>query len=643
MTFSLLAILELERDPLRLDQLKDQFLSWIQGAGGFAGVGLIFLIVASFRKSDSSMAGDRTRSRLLPWVILCASLAIVAYVAAGVLYGMDPPQYIEKAPNAGAPPPPPISNIQIWRERMMALGGALSIIGIALPFLADLLRVRLGRVWALAKLSFKEAVRRRVLWVFLAFLLVFLFPPKWFKSGKPENDVRDAVAVIEFANFAIMMMAFSLLAAFSIPNDLRLQTMHTIVTKPVERFEIVLGRFLGYAGLATIVLFGLRLIAVLLIVASHPSEEAQFESFQAREPVYGELEFFSKRGDFRGDDVGREWTYRKYIGGGPNSPQRANFKFNDIPAKFANDPFVPVEFSFDIFRTHKGEEGKGVQASLFFSTADWDGSPAKQAAYVEELRKLNLNPNRNLAPDDPNWAKWSQVAEKFGYYEFRGKEIANFHTFRVLVPGGLFKHALETSPTNPKVPRLLVSVKCESRSQFLGVAKWDVYLLAGEHSFIWNFVKGGMGLWLMLCLAIGIAVTCSTCLSGVVSWLATAFIIGAGFFREFIAELAEGRAVGGGPMESFIKLVGNQNLISDLPQSPGKTIATIGDKFFEWVFQRVLNLVPDVERFDWSNHVAEGFNIPGTEIGLTVLVLFAYLLPWAVLAYYLMKSREVAN
>jgi hypothetical protein len=30
-------------------------------------------------------------------------------------------------------------------------------------------------------------------------------------------------------------------------------------------------------------------------------------------------------------------------------------------------------------------------------------------------------------------------------------------------------------------------------------------------------------------------------------------------------------------------------------------------------------------------------------MALTALMLVGYLLPWAVLAYYLMKSREVAN
>jgi len=125
--------------------------------------------------------------------------------------------------------------------------------------------------------------------------------------------------------------------------------------------------------------------------------------------------------------------------------------------------------------------------------------------------------------------------------------------------------------------------------------------------------------------------------------LTAAFIIGAGFFREFIGELADGRTVGGGPFESLIRVGGNMTLIGDLPDTPVKSLVESLDKVSAWLFSYVLNLLPDVERFDWSNYVAEGFNIPVGELAVTGLSLFAYLLPWAVLAYYLMKSKEVAN
>jgi len=79
--------------------------------------------------------------------------------------------------------------------------------------------------------------------VFLAFLLLFLFPTKWFVDVKREDEIRQTVAMVDLAKTVIMLLSFGLLAAFSIPTDLRNQTIHTVVTKPVQRFEIVLGRF----------------------------------------------------------------------------------------------------------------------------------------------------------------------------------------------------------------------------------------------------------------------------------------------------------------------------------------------------------------------------------------------------------------
>ena len=40
--------------------------------------------------------------------------------------------------------------------------------------------------------------------------------------------------------------------------------------------------------------------------------------------------------------------------------------------------------------------------------------------------------------------------------------------------------------------------------------------------------------------------------------------------------------------------------------------------------------------------MSEGFNVNTEYLVVNLLVTFGYLLPWAVLAYYLMKSREVA-
>ena len=57
----------------------------------------------------------------------------------------------------------------------------------------------------------------------------------------------------------------------------------------------------------------------------------------------------------------------------------------------------------------------------------------------------------------------------------------------------------------------------------------------------------------------------------------------------------------------------------------------------------LLDVIPDVDRLNWSSYVAQGFNIDSADLVLSTLLVIGYLLPWAVLAHYLMKSREIAS
>ena len=58
---------------------------------------------------------------------------------------------------------------------------------------------------------------------------------------------------------------------------------------------------------------------------------------------------------------------------------------------------------------------------------------------------------------------------------------------------------------------------------------------------------------------------------------------------------------------------------------------------------RVFDVIPDVDRFDLTLFVSEGFDISFRQLLVTLILLIGYLLPWAVLAYYLLKWREIAS
>lgn len=629
------AVLVLEREPLAVDDLPAKFQSWVQDVGGFAVLGLALGLLAWWTRR--SLPPVVRRQRPLAFRILFLIGCIGAGAAYAVLGAMLLPDWLASlaAPDG--------KNPASWfatpaRQFLLTAGGACAILAAALPFLVDLARLRIRRVGALAILSFREAVRRKVYLVFCTLLLVLLFLD-WFVPHKPENQLRAYVQVIYWVMTPMLLATAALLAAFSIPGDVRHQTIQTIVTKPVERFEIVLGRFLGYTWLMSLTLAIMVFVSWLYVwaVGVHPDAEA--ESYRARVPLYGELQFHGAKGRFQGELVGREWEYRRYIAGGPSSPQRAIWYFRELPSRLAERPFVPCEFAFDVFRTNKGVENKGVFCTFIFQTRNW--SPEAHADYEREREQAR---GRSPGGDDETDHR---LAKKYGYFEYRSKEIADFHSFRIDVPVGLFENAAQGSESQPsrreKAPAFAVILKCESPSQFVGVAKRDLYLVDAEGYFGLNFFKGAAGLWCRLCLVIGLAVACGTYLSGVISLISTLFLCLLGLITPFVVSVATGTNEGGGPAEAFYRLVNNQNVVTPLDQTPVVAIASKSDDAFRWFLRRFLNIVPDMDFYDLSGYVAEGFDISLLDMGLHLLMLFGYLLPWAVLAYYLMKSREIAS
>jgi hypothetical protein len=640
--FALLAIGEpFARDMFRIMQRNLSF-----GLGG----------VKRFGQSLKTYAADL----LTPNRVIALVAALIGYlVLGGILFLIGVPHLTD-----------------IWTGVLMvAVGVFLGALFLLMLFEAE------GPVWAIAKLSFKEAVRSQVLWIFLLITLPFLFPLQWLGLAniKPSDELRSVTSFVTIVLGLLTLIPAALIAAFGIPNDIKNLNIYTVVSKPVLRFEIVLGRFVGYVALMTLILAALTGVSLVLVINSGMSEKARAETYTARVPYRGKMEFKSIVGsertekvEFAGTNVGREFDYRKYIAGHRDSPQRAIWHFYDLPSgmKTAKDDRVRVEFTFDVFKLTKGEQNRGVLVKFQVVThntplrqphkgvAEWkwvEEGGERQLAYnaqIAEYQKKGADPT-NLAtarPGRPGWEAANELTEKYGYYEIAGKEVFDYQVMSVDIPAGLIRNALATPDDKmPKdaagkpLPRLSIYVKCESEGQLLGAAEPDLYLLQDEMPYSVNFLKGSVGLWCRLCIVIGLAVAMSTYLSGVLSLLATGFIFVLGFFTDHIRDVAENRNVSGGPFQSMSQLVKAEQPTAQLAEgSSSVKVILFGDKVMAWVVRRVMNMIPDVDAFSWGSFVAEGFNVNTEYLVVNILVTFGYLLPWAIFAYYLMKSREVA-
>ncbi|MEX2092480.1 MAG: hypothetical protein WD971_07370 [Pirellulales bacterium] len=535
------------------------------------------------------------------------------------------------------------------------------------------------RVWTLARLAIKESFRGRVIVALVVFFLILLFAGWFLKTDYPQPAKLLFSFVLTATTYLILLIAL-LLSTFSLPNDFKTKTIYTVVTKPVRAGDIVLGRILGFTIVGTILLAIMSFFGYLFVVRTlyhtHEVDVARLEEvvdsdgkivgkvgrttlndyhrhevdvdsegngkalstnehehkvtntgtpeqpkyvvsgpegfLRARVPQYGRLRFLDRRGAPapRGISVGSEWTYRSFIEGG--SAAAAVWTLDGINESVLRTDeegkkYLPLELIVRVFRTYKGEIEQGIQGSI-------------------RLRN----------PDNPDVKSNEDI--------FTAKD-ASINTFDV--PVKLYNGQKEIDLLKDLVTkdgRLEVVVQCLDSAQYYGFAQPDLYLRLPDASPLWNYVKAQLGIWVQMVLVISIGVTCSTLLNGPVAVLFTVSFILLGFFKEFFVNVATGKQVGGGPIESLVRLVTQKNQTTGL-EGGGFSVQLM--QWIDWVLKQAMlslaQVLPDFRSFSTVDYVAYGFNIPTNQIAQDLAVTAAYVVGLFVIGYFCLRTREVAK
>jgi ABC-type transport system involved in multi-copper enzyme maturation permease subunit len=125
----------------------------------------------------------------------------------------------------------------------------------------------LGRIGVVVRLTLREARRRRLLWLGLALGLLFvaLFALGFYYAladftegagGRPALRVQAfagglTTAGLYVVSFLVVMVA-ALTAVGTISTEIDTGTIHALAAKPIRRWEIVLGKWLGHALMVTL-------------------------------------------------------------------------------------------------------------------------------------------------------------------------------------------------------------------------------------------------------------------------------------------------------------------------------------------------------------------------------------------------------
>jgi len=545
--------------------------------------------------------------------------------------------------------------------------------------LVELARTSPRRVWALARLAVKESFRRRVVVALVIFLLILLFASWFLKTGYQEPGKLYLSFVLTATTYLVLLIAL-LVSAFSLPAEFSSKTIYTVVTKPVRAGDIVLGRILGFTIVGTVLLAVMAVCSYVFVVRSldhtHEIDIASLENIvdadgtvvgkkgrttleqyhrheveleadgrgeassthghthevtpversgrteyrlsgpegflRARVPKYGRLRFLDRKGVevARGISVGNEWTYRSFIDGGTSAA--AIWTFDGVNKSMLKEEpdgsnILPLELIVRVFRTYKGNIEQGIEGSI-------------------QLRN----------PDDPEI--------KSNEDPFIAKD-ASINVFKI--PTKLFD--VDQKPIDlfgdlvTEDGRLEVIVQCLDPAQYYGFAQPDCYIRLPDGSPLWNFCKCQVGIWIQMVLVIAIGVTCSTFVNGPVAMMFTLAFITLGFFKAFFLKVALGEQVGGGPVESLVRIVTQKNMVIQLEESFGTQLMKALDVLMQFVMWCFAQLLPDFRSFSTVDFVAYGFNIPGDLLAQNLTVGLGFLLVLFVIGYFFLRTREVAK
>ncbi len=145
-------------------------------------------------------------------------------------------------------------------------------------------------IWAIARTTFGDAMRKKVLQIFLVVTIGLIILSLSFSQTLQFSSRQGSSSdLMMLKSFGLGLMALAglfislVLGVSLIPQEIERRTIYTILAKPVKRYEFIIGKFLGAVlTLAlTIGLMGIVFIAVVMIKAAGAEQSVVSSTVEA--------------------------------------------------------------------------------------------------------------------------------------------------------------------------------------------------------------------------------------------------------------------------------------------------------------------------------------------------------------------------
>lgn len=134
-------------------------------------------------------------------------------------------------------------------------------------------------IWTIAALTVKEAIRDKILYLLFSFAALLILSSVLMGKltvGDDAKIIKDVgMAAIHF--FGIMIGIF--IGVGLIFRDMEKRTIYLILSKPVERHEFLIGKFLGLALTLLMVMMTLMVLFEVVVALRRPGSPLMLQAF----------------------------------------------------------------------------------------------------------------------------------------------------------------------------------------------------------------------------------------------------------------------------------------------------------------------------------------------------------------------------
>ena len=145
----------------------------------------------------------------------------------------------------------------------------------------------MNRILAVARNTFRECVRDKVLYVLLFLAAVTILGSKalgWISIGQDIKIVKD-ITLAALSLFGVLIAIF--VGTSLVYKEIDKRTLYTILCRPMHRWEFILGKYLGLAALLGVVVAVMTAVSAAYIVLLGGAPGAIY--FMAALLVYAKL------------------------------------------------------------------------------------------------------------------------------------------------------------------------------------------------------------------------------------------------------------------------------------------------------------------------------------------------------------------